>query len=683
MGKIYCLNCMNEIEQESKFCKYCGKTAGECRVQPHYLPPNSLLRDRYLVGACIGEGGFGITYIGRDTVLDIKIAIKEFYPSGHVSRTSSVNLDVSVLENDFDEYLLEAKQKYLVEARVLAKFANDPGVVGVRDYFEENKTAYIIMDFVEGITLRQFVVRNGCFDASDLITKMTPLLKTLDKIHREKIIHRDISPENIMITPTGELRLLDFGAAREVIENNSRSFSIILKPGYAPEEQYRRKGNQGPWTDIYAICATMYYCISGVIPDDSMERLFDDEVKSLSQIVPACPTYLSDVIMMGMAVRVEDRYSNITALLGAFQNSSTVEQVQYHTIPERNYATKVVDDISKTEVPVKEDKKFKTIYIAPVLLIIGIILAVVLIINRSSALSKKADTDVKTEDTDSGSNAVGEDNADEVVENEENNKSNNIDSVVDSSVDAGDEVAEYVEDHSEDSSVDTSVASNVAEEMSSENVEEQADESGSIEILQIEDMPSLPTIGEEEDNSEVDSVSQDLSVDDSTNLHLEKLDIYSVRASSFLGDIAEDGQTYEPDNLIDGDYRTAWVDGKKKNDSSGDGVGEYIIMDLGGKRDVSKIVIYNGFLRTKYRYTFNGKVKRIQIEFDDGTTIGKHLDIRHDLGLDKVEIPVEDMLPTEIYLDQPVSTSWIKFTILEVEAGVNWHDTAISEIEIY
>ncbi|MBR3196297.1 MAG: protein kinase, partial [Clostridia bacterium] len=197
--------------------------------------------------------------------------------------------------------------------RVLARFSNEVGIVGIRDFFEENGTAYMIMDFIEGTTLRTYLEKKGKMPMRDVITIMEPVMHALQHVHEQNVIHRDISPDNIMITPEKQIKLLDFGAAREISKNDAKSLSVILKPGYAPEEQYRSRGQQGTWTDVYALSATMYRCISGITPDDAMERMFEDKVKPLHQIC-ACTPAVSSVIMKGLSVRKDGRYQSIREL---------------------------------------------------------------------------------------------------------------------------------------------------------------------------------------------------------------------------------------------------------------------------------------------------------------------------------------------------------------------------------
>ena len=311
--QLYCYKCMSPISSVDDACS-CGFVSSSYSAEPHQLQAGSMLRDRYYIGKVLGEGGFGITYVGCDTVLNLKVAIKEFYMSGYVNRNNTISASVAASQGNAEELFAKNRQKFLGEARVLAKFANELGIVGIRDFFEENNTAYIVMDFLEGETLREYLKKTRKMPWRDTIQTITPILNSLKHVHDENIIHRDISPDNIMITSDGKVKLLDFGAAREVSESDVKSLSVILKPGYAPEEQYRSKGKQGPWTDIYALCATMYVCITGTLPEESMDRLFEDTLKAPSELEPSCDPALDAVILKGMAVRSADRYQNIEDL---------------------------------------------------------------------------------------------------------------------------------------------------------------------------------------------------------------------------------------------------------------------------------------------------------------------------------------------------------------------------------
>lgn len=309
-----CPNCLEPLG-EGAVCGHCGFDAGSYVVLPHHLVPGTLVKQRYRVGRVLGEGGFGITYVGRDTVLNLKIAIKEFYMAGYVNRNHEASLTVFATLGTHQDTFTKNKEKFLSEARVLARFYEEPGIVGVRDFCEENGTAYIIMDFLDGVTLKNYLDERKRLAPAEAIRLLMPVMRSLQHVHAGGVIHRDISPDNIMVLGDGRTKLLDFGAAREVSQTDIKSLSVILKPGYAPEEQYRSKGRQGPWTDVYALAATLYRCIVGETPDDAMERMYRDQLPAPADTEAACPAAISRVIMKGLAVRQPDRYQDVPAFL--------------------------------------------------------------------------------------------------------------------------------------------------------------------------------------------------------------------------------------------------------------------------------------------------------------------------------------------------------------------------------
>lgn len=311
----YCYYCMSK--KAGDVCSVCGRHA-EADVGVHHLLPGTVLENRYLIGYAIGEGGFGITYIGRDLKLDMVVAVKEYYPNGFVNRNNTADNRITITSREKAEYVENGKKQFIREARILAKFSGNQSIVDVRDHFECNNTAYIVMEYIQGITLSTYIKTNGNFAATDLIKRMLPLFRALKLIHKNGLIHRDISPDNIMILPNGSLKLMDFGAAREVNFDDKKSLSIVLRPGYAPEEQYRSKGEQGPWTDIYAACATIYKCITGITPDESTERVYADELQPPSRCGVDIPLRYEQALMKGLAVYQKDRYQSVDELIEAF-----------------------------------------------------------------------------------------------------------------------------------------------------------------------------------------------------------------------------------------------------------------------------------------------------------------------------------------------------------------------------
>ena len=268
----YCLFCMRPAEEGAAHCPHCGKRQ-EYTAPEYHLLPGTVIGGKFMIGAALGEGGFGITYVGVDVNLQIRVAVKEYFPNGYANRSSTASAGVSISSSlERQEIYEKGKSRFLDEARTLAKFTDEAGIVHVRDFFEENNTAYIVMEFLDGITLKDYVKKNGLLTPAQAVELLAPVMQSLRKVHTENLIHRDISPDNIMVLKD-RVKLLDFGAARSVSAEANKSLSVVLKPGYAPEEQYRSKGQQGPWTDVYAMSATVYKVITGVTPDDSTQRV--------------------------------------------------------------------------------------------------------------------------------------------------------------------------------------------------------------------------------------------------------------------------------------------------------------------------------------------------------------------------------------------------------------------------
>ena len=266
---------------------------------------------KYALQDQLGVGGFGITYLARDDTLDIKLAIKEYMPQDCAYRASD---GMQVLpRTGGEEQFAEGMRRFLTEARILARLDGSPGIVGVRDYFEQNGTAYLVMHYIEGVTLRKYLAeRGGKLPWAEAVALLLPAMAALAEVHEAGVLHRDISPDNIMVTPDGKVRLLDFGAARQV---TGATMSVILKPGYAPEEQYRAKGKHGPWTDVYAMAATLWRCVTGRVPPESLDRLAGDVLQPPSAMGVAIPPAAEAALMQAMEVRAENRTPDIPALV--------------------------------------------------------------------------------------------------------------------------------------------------------------------------------------------------------------------------------------------------------------------------------------------------------------------------------------------------------------------------------
>ena len=321
---MYCYHCMNQ-KGSAAVCPYCHKENNSLS-SAHHLRPGTVLNHKYLVGYAIGEGGFGITYIGRDTTLDVRVAIKEFYPSGYSDRNSNKESTLTFSSDKKRAFFEKGKQRFLVEARSVAMFSSEKGIVDVRDYFEANGTAYIIMEYLDGIDLNQYLNTYGAMAVDKVFDLMLPVMRSLEKINAAGIIHRDISPDNIMYLRDGSLKLMDFGSARH-FTNEEKEMSVMLKQGYAPEEQYRKNGNQGPWTDVYGMCATIYRCITGIVPEDGLDRIHEDTLKPPSELGVTISPALETVLMYGLAVFKENRCQNMTELIALVSKARMGDRV--------------------------------------------------------------------------------------------------------------------------------------------------------------------------------------------------------------------------------------------------------------------------------------------------------------------------------------------------------------------
>ncbi len=353
----YCPYCMNCSEADSGICNMCGNMINK-EIPTHHLAPGTILNKKILVGGVLGEGGFGITYIGRDLNLEIKVAIKEYYPYGYVNRNALVSSNVTYsISADSMDFFKKGRERFLGEARILAKFSGEPGIVEVRDFFEENNTAYIIMEYLEGKDLKQFLAENGTLTPEYTISMLTPIMNALAKIHKQGLIHRDISPDNIRLTG-GKAKLLDFGAARGVSAISNKSLSVMLKPGFAPEEQYRSKGNQGAWTDVYALCATIYKCITGITPDDSTQRVFCDELQTPTALGFKIDSDIESALMKGLAVLQKDRYQSVEELLNGFRGIDISVQGDERTVSAGIPVSE--DDIETRYIASEEDTTVHT-----------------------------------------------------------------------------------------------------------------------------------------------------------------------------------------------------------------------------------------------------------------------------------------------------------------------------------
>lgn len=277
-------------------------------VQQNALPPQTVLLE-YRLESVLGVGGFGITYLARDTHLEKDVAIKEYLPADLAVRALDGAL-VPVNTNTAYDYKGGLEQ-FLVEARTLAKFSH-PNIVRVTRYFEANGTAYMVMDYEKGESLNQLLKKLPQPEESQIKAMLAPLLDGLEAVHRAGFLHRDIKPSNIFIRTDGTPVLLDFGAARLAIRDAMQDIIPVLTPGYASVEQYIRSGQQGPWSDIYSLAGVLYRAITGENPPDALTRLrLDGAGKKLAAGRVRYSAQFLAAIQWGLALEEKRRPQNV------------------------------------------------------------------------------------------------------------------------------------------------------------------------------------------------------------------------------------------------------------------------------------------------------------------------------------------------------------------------------------
>jgi len=314
-------------------CLNCGWVDGTMPDSPLFLIPGTVLQGKYLIGRVLGQGGFGITYLGWDMFLGLKLAIKEYFPQQLASRAAGHSI-VSAYSGSLGGQYEYGLDKFLQEARTLAQFEEHPGIVSVRDYFQDNGTAYIVMGYIEGITFKNYLAdHSGKLTFAETMKILSPILDALREVHSANILHRDISPDNIYINRSGQVVLIDFGAARQAISEKGHSLSVILKPGYTPEEQYRSSGVQGPWTDLYALAATIYRAITGTMPPESLDRMVNDTIEAPSVLGAEIAGYEEKVLLKALAVRAEERYRSIEEFSDAFKQGHILSESEDEVKP--------------------------------------------------------------------------------------------------------------------------------------------------------------------------------------------------------------------------------------------------------------------------------------------------------------------------------------------------------------
>jgi len=321
---------MAHYEDEYNICPTCGYVDGTPVADTTHIEPGSMLQERYVVGKALGHGGFGVTYIGWDSVIERAVAIKEYLPSEFSTRTPGQK-NITVYTGNKSEQFASGLDRFVDEAQRLAKFTSIEGIVNIYDTFVENNTAYIVMELLEGETLAARLNRVGKVSDNDALVILVPIINSLKLVHEEGIIHRDIAPDNIFLLNDGSAKLIDFGAARFGSMLNDHSLTVIVKPGYSPEEQYQSKAIQGAYTDVYAISATLYRMITGIVPANALDRRASIESKQMELLAPpskfcAIGDNTETAILNALNVRIEDRTRDMPTFLYELSTNDAVKR---------------------------------------------------------------------------------------------------------------------------------------------------------------------------------------------------------------------------------------------------------------------------------------------------------------------------------------------------------------------
>jgi len=321
----FCYSCFAELEKAG-ICPHCGYDPREdIDKYPNALKPGTILNDRYIVGRVLGQGGFGITYAALDYESRALMAIKEYLPEVLASRdaTGQVTSYAGQRTVDFNQ----GKEGFLDEANTLVDFKNNPYIVNIHDYFEQNGTAYFVMEFVRGMNLKTYVRRmGGRLGQKEAERILLPIMEALEDVHSKGLVHRDIAPDNIIVTADGAAKLIDFGAARYSTGEKSLSLDVVLKHGYAPIEQYSRHSRQGAFTDVYAMAATYYFAVTGRVPPDSIDRVSRDGLVSPAELGVKLSEDAEKTIRHALGVQSEDRCQSMADLIKGLRGGEKPEE---------------------------------------------------------------------------------------------------------------------------------------------------------------------------------------------------------------------------------------------------------------------------------------------------------------------------------------------------------------------
>lgn len=324
-----CDYCFTPI-QVGQICPECGRLPNSYQTDKDLLQPGTILKGDYVIGSTLGRGGFGVTYLAYSYKMQKRVAIKEYFPNGIAIRGLG-DKNISIVSDEKRDIFNRGAKRFFTEAKTLSAFNNSRNIVNVYEFFYENDTAYYSMEYLEGIDLKGYAAKSGgVISVGEAANIMKQACSAFKDIHSAGVLHRDISPDNIFICKDGTVKLIDFGAAKQFIGENSQNMSVIIKQGFAPMEQYQTNGKQGTWTDIYALGASIYYALTGHVPNDALTRMQNPQIDFPDEL--NIPKGMQAVINKCMKVKIDERYQFARDVLNALEKLNIQEK-----LPDKGY----------------------------------------------------------------------------------------------------------------------------------------------------------------------------------------------------------------------------------------------------------------------------------------------------------------------------------------------------------
>ena len=348
MKMDFCPNCFQSTGAD--ICPYCNFNISQMAYTYVELKPGTVVADRYKIGRVLGIGGFGITYVGYDLQSKKRYAVKEYMPKDVAIRKENGTVEPN--STRVKDIYNKGLDMFLYETNILITLSGNKGIVEAENFVLANNTGYLVMEYLDGVSVKKLLNSRQVLDPDLSINILTEVAQALAAVHGKGLLHRDISPENIMVMKDGTVKLIDFGASRFFVGERSKSLSLILKHGFAPPEQYSSTSNQGEWTDIYALAATYYKMVTGITIPDALTRSTVDTVERLDKLNPAVKPYVGRAIRKALALRIRDRYQDVNEFIRALRFD---DQIQANNVPE-NFSVQI------TEPPKPQQGFFKRLW---------------------------------------------------------------------------------------------------------------------------------------------------------------------------------------------------------------------------------------------------------------------------------------------------------------------------------